>query len=323
MSAYANPASGRASFVRMDFNEGPAPDAGLLTVDLRDCLSRYPEYEALRAGAARAYGVDPGRLVPVNGADEGIQLLLKTLGGGGLVLPVPAFSMYRVYADQLGVPVREVPMDAGWDVDVEAVLAAEGSVVALTSPNNPTGRRVPEEAVLRVLRQGRPVLLDETYGPYCGQDFAPLLRDWPNLAILRSLSKVYGVPGLRCGFVLASRDLAARLEALRSPFNVNGLAAALGARLLEGDTRFRDRIAAAVAARRALQRRVEEAGYRTIASDAHFFLAELGRGAADRLRERGVLVRDMAPAMPGWCRISVTTDAEAASFENAFLGGRS
>lgn len=323
MNAYGPSVEGRGSFVRMDFNEGPAPAPHLLSVDLRDCLSRYPEYGGLKASAARVYGVEPECLVPVNGADEGILLLQRALGEGGMVLPVPAFSMYRAYAGQLGVRVAEVPMDAAWDLDVEAILAAEGSLVALTSPNNPTGRRISDEALLRILEQGRPVLLDETYGPFCGQDFAPLLGDWPNLAILRTLSKVYGVPGLRCGFILASRDLAARLDAVRSPFNVNGVAAALGSRLLERDTLFRDRLSAAVAARRFLQYRVEEAGFRTIPSDAHFFLAELGPGAAARLRERGILVRDMAPAMPGWCRISVTTAAEAATFENAFLGGRS
>ncbi|BDU71715.1 pyridoxal phosphate-dependent aminotransferase [Mesoterricola silvestris] len=322
MSAGERYPEGRGSFIRMDFNEGPAPGPDLLSVDLGDCLSRYPEYGALKECAARAYGVEPECLVPVNGADEGILLLQRILAGGGMVLPVPAFSMYRVYADQLGVPITEVPMDADWDLDVEGVLAAEGSMVALTSPNNPTGRRISEEALLRILAQGRPVLLDETYGPYCGQDFAGLLGAWPNLVIVRTLSKAYGVPGLRCGFILASRELAERLDAVRSPFNVNAVAAALGVRLLERDTRFGDRVSAAVAARRALQDRLEGAGYRTIPSDAHFFLAELGPGAAARLREANILVRDMGPSMAGWCRVSVASTADAACFETAFLGGR-
>lgn len=323
MSGVYQPMEGRASFVRMDFNEGPPPPPNLLSMDLRDCLSLYPEYGGLKASAARVWGVDPECLVPVNGADEGIVLLERALAEGGMVLPVPGFSMYRVYAEQLGVKVAEVPMDAGWDLDVDAILASPGSLVALTSPNNPTGRRIPDEALLRILGQGRPVLLDETYGPYCGQDFAPLLHDWPNLVVLRTLSKAFGVPGLRCGFILASRELARRLDGVRSPFNVNSVAAALGSRLLEQDSGFRDRVAAAVAARRWLQYRLEEEGYRTIPSDAHFFLAELGPGAVDRLREANILVRDMSPAMPGWCRISVASATEAGLFENAFLGGRS
>jgi len=322
MSAVYATREGRGAFVRMDFNEGPPPPPELLAMDLRACLSLYPEYGGLKAAAAAAWGVEAERIVPVNGADEGISLVLRLLGAGGLVLPVPAFSMYRIYAEQLGLAVAAVDLDAAFDLDVAATLGAPGSLVALTSPNNPTGRAVPEATLLPFLEQGRPVLLDETYGPYCGQDFAPLLARWPNLVLLRTLSKAYGVPGLRCGFVLASADVAGRLDALRSPFNVNAVAAALGARLLAEDTGFRARVAEAVAARRGLQGRLEEAGVRTVPSDAHFFLADLGPGAVERLRARNILVRDLSATVPGMTRISVASETEARLFENAYLGGR-
>ena len=321
MSAVYATTEGRGAFVRMDFNEGPPPPADLLTLDLSACLSMYPEYGALKLAAARAWGVAPERVVPVNGADEGIFLLLRALGAGGMVLPVPAFTMYHIYAEQLGLPVAAVPMDANFDLDLPGTLAAPGGLVALTSPNNPTGRAIPPQILARVLEQGRPVLLDETYGPYCGQDSAPLLETWPNLVLLRTLSKAYGVPGLRCGFILAAPDLAAKLDGLRSPFNVNAAAAALGAKLLAEDTGFPLRVRAAVAARRELQARLELAGYRTVPSDAHFFLADLGPGAAERLREQGILIKDQASIRPGLCRISVATAADALRFEQAFFGG--
>lgn len=321
MSAGYRTTEGRGPFVRMDFNEGPPPPPELLALDPA-CLGMYPEYGPLKAAAARAWQVDPARLVPVNGADEGILLLLRMLGGAGMVLPVPAFPMYRFYADQLGVAVREVPLDPAFDLDLEATLAAPGGLVALTSPNNPTGRSIPRETLLGVLAQGRTVLLDETYGPFCGQDFAPLLPDWPNLVILRTLSKAYGVPGLRCGFVLAPEELAARLDALRSPFNVNGAAAWTGRRLLEEDAGFRDRALGAARAARALRGRLEAAGYFTVPSDAHFFMAGLGGDAPARLRERNILVKDLSRVGPGLCRVSVATEGDARAFENAFLGVR-
>jgi histidinol-phosphate aminotransferase len=291
-------------------------------MDLAACLAMYPEYGELKTAAATAWGVDPSCLVPVNGADEGIFLLLRLLGQGGLVFPVPGFPMYRIYADQLGVPVVEVSLDGAYDLDVEAVLAAPGALVAVTSPNNPTGRAVPTKDLLRILDQGRTVILDETYGPFCGQDSAPLMTRYPNLVLLRTLSKAHGVPGLRCGFVLAAPDLAGRLNGLRSPFNVNAAAVALGTRLLAEDPGFRDRVAAAVTARQALQKRLEEAGVRTVPSDAHFFMAELGAGAVERLRGRGVLVKDLSTLAPGLARISVASETEARTFENAYLGGR-
>jgi histidinol-phosphate aminotransferase len=322
MSAVYKTQEGRGSFVRMDFNEGPPPPPALLAMDLAEALAIYPEYGKLKAAAAAAWGVDPGCLVPVNGADEGIFLLLRLLGGGGLVFPVPGFPMYRVYADQLEVAVAEVPLDAAYDLDVDAVLAAPGGVVAVTSPNNPTGRAVPGKDLLRILDQGRTVILDETYGPFCGQDFAPLMTRYPNLVLLRTLSKAHGVPGLRCGFVLARPELAARLDGLRSPFNVNAAAVALGTRLLAQDPGFRDRVAAALAAREGLQGRLDEAGIRTVPSDAHFFMADLGPGAVERLRGRGILVKDLSALAPGLARISVASETEARIFENAYLGGR-
>jgi histidinol-phosphate aminotransferase len=321
MSASYATTEGRAAFVRMDFNEGPTPPPELTALD-PDVLFLYPEYEPLKAAAARAWGVDASNLVPVNGADEGIFLLLRLLGGEGMVLPVPAFPMYRLYADQLGVKVAEVPLDASFDLDLEATLAAPGGLFALTSPNNPTGRAIPEAALRRILAQGRTVLLDETYAPFCAQDFVRLQAEYPNLLILRTLSKAYGVPGLRCGFILAPAALARELDGLRSPFNVNAAAATLGRRLLAEDTGFKERVAGAARASRALRERLEAAGYRAVPSDTHFFMVELGAEAPAKLRQAGILIKDLSRVGPGFCRISVASEGDARRFEQAFLGGR-
>jgi len=320
-AAYAT-REGRGTFLRMDFNEGPPPPPELLAGDFSAAMAMYPEYGGLRAAASAAYGVPPAQVVPVNGADEGIFLALRILGAGGLALPVPAFSMFRVYAEQLRIPVAETPMGPGFEPDLEALLAAPGDLVVLTTPNNPTGRALAPEAVERVLAAGRPVLLDETYGAFCGQDFTPLLARWGNLVILRTLSKAHGVPGLRCGFVLAGPELAARFDALRSPFNVNAVAALVGQRLLTFDGGFRARVAEAVAARQGLQARLADAGYEVFPSDAHFFLARLEPGAADRLASQGILIKDDPSLGLGMVRISVPTARAAERFAATFLKGR-
>jgi histidinol-phosphate aminotransferase len=312
---------GRRAYVRMDFNEGPPPPPGLLAFEA-SALNVYPEYGPLRAAAAEAWGLAPDRVVPVNGADEGILLAARLLGQGGLAMPAPSFPMYRIYADQLGLPVAEAPLDPAFDLDVDALLEAPGSLAVLVSPNNPTGKAVPCEAVERVLAQGRPVIVDETYAAFCGQDFAPLLDRWPNLILLRTLSKAYGVPGIRCGFLLASREMASRLEELRSPFNVNGMAAAVGARLLAFDAGVKGRAARAVQARRDLQGALDRAGYRTWPSDTHFFMADLGPGAVARLEAARILVKDLGALRPGLVRISVASPTEARILQDAFLKGK-
>jgi histidinol-phosphate aminotransferase len=315
----------------MDFNEGPVPDLEVVTQALALCAfsaTVYPEYGALRRVAAQAWGVESSMLLPVNGADEGIALVLRAFTGPGdaVVLPVPCFPMYRIYAEICGAPVLSVPLAPDFGLDLEATLKAipRGALLSLTSPNNPTGRAIPEAQVLALLEAagGRPVVMDETYAPFCGQDFAPLLARYPNLIILRTLSKAHGLPGLRCGLILADPQVIQRLEPLRSPFNVNGVAAALGAQMLTGDGGLRARLQGATEARRTLQEALHAVGIPTVPSDTHFFLADLGSrasAAVAMLRLRGILVKDLSPSIPGMLRISVAEAREAQAFLGNFL----
>jgi len=322
---------GRGAFLRMDFNEGPPPELDVLASALELCAfsaTVYPEYSPLKRAAAQAWGVEPAMLIPVNGADEGIAMVLRAFTGPGdaVVLPVPTFPMYRVYAEQCGSPVISVPLATDFDLDMEAIRRAlsGGVMLSLTSPNNPTGRAISEAQFLNLLEaaKGKPVLMDETYGPFCGQDFAPLLARYPNLILLRTLSKSYGLPGLRCGFILASPEVIRQLEVLRAPFNVNGIAASLGAQMLSSDPGLRARLRKAVEARKYLQEALERAGIPTVPSDAHFFLANLGSRATEaveRLRERQILVKNLSTTIPGMVRISVAVQHEATAFLEAFL----
>jgi histidinol-phosphate aminotransferase len=322
---------GRGAFIRMDFNEGPTPPLEFLSQALSRCAlaaTMYPEYGGLKRAAAEAWNVTPEMVMPVNGADEGISLLIRGFTGPGdaVVLPVPAFPMYRIYADLCGTPVIPVPLTQDFALDLEATAKAvpKGAVLSLSSPNNPTGRAISEADLLALLEvaAGKPVLMDETYAPYACQDFAPLLASYPNLIILRTLSKAYGMPGLRCGFILADPRVISRMDVLRSPLNVNAVSATLGARLLTGDPEFRDRIRLAVEARISLQARMESAGIPTVPSDAHFFMAKLGgkaTSAAAMLRTKGILVKDLANTVPGMLRISVATPQDAARLAENLL----
>lgn len=322
---------GRGAFLRMDFNEGPSPDLELIAKALALCAfstAIYPEYGPLKRAAAQAWNLEPTMLMPVNGADEGIALLLRAFTGPGdaVVLPMPTFPMYRIYAEQCSTPVIAVPLAPDFSLDMQALLAAlpKGALLSLTSPNNPTGRAIPEAELLTLLEasQGRPVLMDETYAPFCGQNFAPLLARFPNLILLRTLSKANGLAGLRCGFVLANAQVIQRLEPLRAPFNVNGVAATLGAQILASDAGLRARLRSAVEARSWVQTSLENAGISTVPSDAHFFLARLGNRASEAvtmLRQRGILIKDLAKTLPGMVRISVAEPREADAFLSAFL----
>lgn len=322
---------GRNAFIRMDFNEGPPPAEEFLSRALAQCsyaVTAYPEYQELKQAAAQAWKLNASMVMPINGADEGISLLLRafTDPGNPLVLPIPAFPMYRIYAEQYETPLLCVPMDNTFMVDPSAVLQTlrKGSALALTSPNNPTGRAIPEADLLAILNASddKPIIMDETYAPFCEQDFAPLLKRYSNLIILRSLSKSYGLPGLRCGFILADSCVIQHLDILRAPFNVNVVAAKLGAQVISGDTSFRKRTRRAVEARRRLQARLDATGIRTVPSDAHFFMADLGdeaQAAIALLLSKNILIKNLATSLPGMVRISVADESQAQAFEEAFL----
>ncbi len=322
------PETGRGGFLRMDANEGPPPPRSLLREALADSCGRacfYPEYGDLVASASAAWNVDPASVIPVNGADEGIRLAVQAYCGEGAPLAVyrPTFPMYAWYAGRQGAPVLSAP--AALDRPPRAAdmtpRQKRAALVAVPSPGNPVGLGLPEEELERLLseRQGRPFLLDETYGPFSGRDGAPLLRRWPNLLLLRSLSKAHGVPGLRCGFLLAEPRVAGMLRRLCPPFAVSSPAAAVGAWLLRQDlgaAAARNRSAVRAAA--GLARWLAERGVRVLPTETHFFLAGLGAGAPARLRRQGILVKGMEALEPGLARVSVADESAALSFRAAW-----
>ncbi|MBN2433593.1 MAG: aminotransferase class I/II-fold pyridoxal phosphate-dependent enzyme, partial [Acidobacteria bacterium] len=186
------PASGRGGRLRLDANEGPAPPAGLvrrLLAGAADVLTYYPEYDDLRRVWADFFHVSPAALMPLNGADEGIRLVMQAWGrpGARFLTVRPTFAMYRVYAAMAGAEYGEVPLTAEFGLDLPALLAAipAADLVVLASPNNPTGRRIPQAELEEILTraEGKPVLLDETYAEFCGQNFIPWLERFPNLLI--------------------------------------------------------------------------------------------------------------------------------------------
>jgi histidinol-phosphate aminotransferase len=325
------PASGRGGRLRLDANEGPAPPSGLvrrLLAGAADVLTYYPEYDDLRRAWSGFFGVSPGALMPLNGADEGIRLVMQAWGRPGThVLTVrPTFAMYRIYAAMAGAAYREVPLGADFSMDLPRLLAAvpKADLVVLASPNNPTGRRIPKAELRQIMAaaDGRPVLLDETYAEFCGQNFIPWLERFPNLLILRTLSKSRGLPGLRCGFLLGAPDLIRPLDALRSPYNVTAVSARVAVDVLREDPDFVIRLRAAVAAREWLQSELAARGVICHPSDTHFFLLQLDcRRAASLslfLENRQILVKRMGTVLPGCLRVSVADSDQAAAFLRAF-----
>jgi histidinol-phosphate aminotransferase len=293
--------------------------------DAAGALRRYPapQPEALRARLAALYGARAEQVLIGRGSDEAIDLLVRALCRAGqdpVVIAPPVFGMYAVCARLQGAPIVEAPMRDhadGWVSDLAAMrdlaTARRAKIVFLCSPGNPTGELI-ELAAIRALAQalsGRAlVVVDEAYLEYAGSDHAggksavTLIDEYPNIAVLRTLSKLHALAGARVGCVIADPALIAVLRRCQAPYPVPEPCAALALRALEPDALDAARARAAqVRSERArmLAALPAFAGVRRVYPGAgNFLLARFddAEGVYRRLLAAGVVVRDMR-AVPG------------------------
>lgn len=298
--------------------------------------NRYPDpsYMQLRRALAERYGVPWERVA----LGEGSCDLLLAAGdallepGAELVYAWPSFSMYPHLAAASGARAIAVPLTGEAVHDLDAI-AAEVTVatrlVLICNPNNPTATALPLEAVeafLKRIPEHVCVILDEAYVEFSlmvGDPFAslPLLAHHPNLVILRTFSKVYGLAGLRVGYGLCgSEAFRIAVDQVRQPFYLTSAAQAAAVEALKYQDEVERRVVATVAARTTVTEALRERGYWVAESDANFIwvrLADDGEDGpvVDALRERGVIVRaGTALGGPGFARVTLGTDAENARF---------
>jgi histidinol-phosphate aminotransferase len=286
--------------------------------DSRAGLNRYPEPQprALVECLADLYAVAPASVLVGRGSDEAIDLLTRAFCRAGcdavLVCP-PTFGMYSVSARIQGAEVLQVPLRAtgGFALDEQALLdrcTAPVKLIFLCSPNNPTGNLLDEAAILRVARRlaGRAlVVIDEAYIEFAGRpSLARLVAEVPNLAILRTLSKAYGLAGARCGTLIADPEIIALLRKIIPPYAITQLTleAVLDRLTAEARAQSLARLEVLLAERgRLLAALPRLAGITKVwPSDANFVLAEFADAGAAlaRAREARLLVRD-ARGYPG------------------------
>jgi histidinol-phosphate aminotransferase len=280
--------------------------------DSRAGLNRYPEPQprALIERLAALYSVSPEEVLVARGADEAIDLLIRTFcraeQDAVLICP-PTFGMYAVAAGIQGAQVLTVPLRTDdFMLDEPALLeqcTAQVKIVFLCSPNNPTGNLLAEDAILSVTAglEGRSlVAVDEAYLEFAeAESLSRHLSRLPNLVILRTLSKAYGLAGARCGAVVGHRDVIALLRKVIPPYAITQLTLETVLRLLEPPQL--EATALRVATLRAERRRVQEAlstlpaVVRVWPSAANFILVEFADpdGALQRAREADFVVRDV------------------------------
>lgn len=256
-------------------------------------LSGYPDSEAtaLRQALAARYGLQPENFLVANGSNEVFDLIFKAFlnPGDPVAFPDPSYSMYRHYALINAARPIEVPLDAAFDLDAAAILGTDAELIVLCTPNNPTGNTLSTGAIEAVLLSGRPVVIDEAYGEFAEADWIGRVGEFPNLLVTRTFSKVYGLAGLRVGYLAASPELIEQIECARLPYNLNAMSQALATAALNEQAFVRDYAALIRRERPRWAQALSQRGFRVWPSQANFLLAAVPQGI-----DRDVLVRELA-----------------------------
>jgi histidinol-phosphate aminotransferase len=298
-------------------------------------LNRYPDPDKslLRRRISERTGVPPGRVAVGNGSCELLLAAAEAMlePGAELVYAWPSFSIYPHLAAMSGARPITVPLDADGRHDLEAMareVTAATRMVLVCNPNNPSATAFPP-AVIGDFVAGLPrhvaVLLDEAYVEFSTlqdpDESLELLDSHPNLVLLRTFSKVYGLCGLRAGYSLGSEDFRRAVDLVRQPFSVNALAQAAAAEALLHQDEVERRVERTAIERLYLETALQERGLETTDSEANFsWVALADRDEAELvggLAERGVIVRaGTALGQEGWLRVTYGTRQE----NDRFLG---
>lgn len=299
----------------------------------RLAFNRYPEPrpESLRALLYQHMGVPPqAGLLLGNGSDEIIQMIaLATAQPGAVLLGVePSFVMFRMVATFAGMKYVGVPLNSRFQLEAEPLLQAiqreQPAVIFLAYPNNPTGNCFDASLVRSVLRQSSGlVVVDEAYFPFTDQSFLPELLHYPNLLVMRTLSKL-GLAGIRLGFLAGPRELLQHLEKVRLPYNLSVPDQAIATYMLnhlsvlqEQTTRLREQ-------REVLRSQLSSLrGVTVFPSEANFLLLRVPGAARifDGLRHRGILIKNLGKAhalLADCLRVTVSSPEENRQFLEAF-----
>jgi histidinol-phosphate aminotransferase len=321
---YSRPTPTAADSLRLDGNEGSLPEAELLR-ELADqsveLLREYPDLSALQDRVAERHAVDPARVVITDGADGAMDRLFRAYlePGRELVVPIPTFEMIHRFAAACGAEVVTVLWNGRFPLDdLGQRLGPRTALVAVVSPNNPTGAVISaadlDELAARAAAVGALLLFDHVYAEYADSDLSTEALAHDNVVVLRTFSKAWGLAGCRVGYALASPAVAATLRNAGNPYPVAAPSARIALRRLDrGRQAVRRHVQRVRRERRRLSAWLEQHGVPVPPSQGNFVLADFGRRAGfvrRGLAALGVLVRAFPhrPEIANALRISLPGD---------------
>jgi len=316
--------------IKLDANENPYPVSESVIrrlkiwLETKDHLTRYPDTDVhrLREKLASYYKVDKEELICTVGSDQLIDLLIKTFveAGETVLVPNPSFSMYTlstVINHGKAVPYElDKNFDYDYDVIIEAYRTYQPKLLFICTPNNPTGNQASIEGMKQLLNVVKcPVIIDEAYEEFINDSMIDYINQYPQLIVLRTFSKAYGIAGLRIGYGLANKEMIDILSRVKPPYNVSAFSQAAAEFVLDDQAYYREKVKEICQNKVALIKdlRGTDCFERVYETTGNFILVkEKKEGLFTYLQEQGILIRRFGEKgrLKSHLRISIGTQEE-------------
>ncbi|KMT66575.1 histidinol-phosphate transaminase [Catenovulum maritimum] len=314
-------------------NANESPFANEYQLD-SSVLNRYPDFQPskLIESYASYAKVSKDQVLASRGADEAIELLIRTFceNDDQILICPPTYGMYAISAETCNIATKKVPLKPDFSLDLEAITQATDKVklVFICSPNNPTGTSVDHEqikAVLDIFKDKAIVAVDEAYIEFSADNTtAGWVNDYPNLAVLRTMSKAFGLAGIRCGYTLANKDIINAMSKVIAPYPISWPVAQIATQALsaEGLDRMQSQLQQINAQKQIIVDALDSLDYvyEQVPSDSNFvmFRTKAKQALFKALVENGILIRDYSSQimLDDSLRISVGSESETQALLN-------
>lgn len=308
-------------YVKLNTNESPfaPPKSVVKAMKMQgESANLYsdPECTALRAKAAKMYGVEPKNVLAFNGSDEVLNFAFAAFGESGVAYPEISYGFYSVFAKINGIDALEIPLKEDLSINVDDYCNTDRMVV-IANPNAPTGLCLSYDDIEKIVASNpnRVVVIDEAYVLFGATSVVPLTKKYDNLLVTQTFSKSHALAGARLGFGIANEKLIEDIDKLRNstnPYNVNRMTQGAGCAAIDNNDIFVDNCAVVCQNREYAAKKLGSLGFVLTNSKANFLFAKSDKISGEELylglKQRGVLVRWFSkPDIKDYVRITVGT----------------
>jgi histidinol-phosphate aminotransferase len=310
--------------IKLNSNENPYPPSPKVTEVLQnfdgELLRRYPNAFAreFQQAVSQVLGVPADWIIVGNGSDELLSVVMRACAEPErkVVYPVPTYVLYRTLSQIQAAEIVEIPYSEDYRLPLDELIAVNGSVTFIASPNSPSGHMVPIEDLRKLATHLSGILvIDEAYVDFTEENALNLTHEFENIISLRTLSKGYSLAGLRLGFAIANPKLLGTLYKVKDSYNIDAIAIAVGAAAMKDQAYKNACIEKIKASRKKLAIELKQLGFRVWDSHTNFLLVQPREGNAEelfqRLKEYNILVRYFKqPRLEDKLRITIGTDEQ-------------